>query len=395
MSQSTISHWEQNYHLPGSWHAYAICAAFQVVGPEDLDLQEVLTPEVLDDFKEETRRHRLSLLRQVAPHSVQDDAAAPSQELDWERLAATMRSLRSVDAVVIEDQWLLTRQYHAALVTVSARTLLDLLSAHLARLRQLRNIAADQRHRLELGVMICQTAVDAGMLCTGMTDFGLAMEAYRYCATVAGEIDDDTLAATGLVLQAQLYGGLMMPQLATSPSRILQLMDAALARCKVGTPHQARVFVHSTRSGLHALLRDDRAAWHDVEMARRAEAVTAAGAEQYFAMTTPDYRAIHESTVTMALGKPERAIEILTDVANRTDARNTLAWVKWTLAAAYAGIQEPGLAGPATEEALQLARSADSSFLVRGVEAVAERLVSVHGRHPAVLRLAERVRSEN
>ena len=238
--------------------------------PEDLCLQDVLTPEVLDDFKEETRRHRLSLLCQVAPHSVQDDAAAPPQELDWERLAATMRSLRSVDAVVIEDQWLLTRQYRVALGTVSCRTLLDLLSAHLARLRQLRNMATDQRQRLELGVMICQSSINAGMLCTGMTDFGLAMEAYKSCAAVASEIHDDTLAATGLVLQAQLYGGLILPQLASSPARILELMEASRARSGLGTPHQAQVFLHSTRSGLHALLRDDRAAWRDVEMARRA-----------------------------------------------------------------------------------------------------------------------------
>ena len=395
VAQATFSKWESGRCPPLPWLAYAICGAFQITDPANLALHEVLTPPVLAEFKEETRRYRLSLLCQVAPHSVRDDAADAPRELDWERLTASLRNLRAVDAVVVEDQWLLTRQYHAAIGVVSCRTMLDLLGAHLARLRQLRNMATDDRHRLEFGVMICQTAIKAGMLSTGLTDFGLAMEAFKYCIEVAEDMHDDTLAATGLILQAQLYGGLILPQLASSPSRIVRLIDESQARSSTGTSTQAQVFLHATRSGLRALLRDEAAARRHMELARRAEAATPKGTEHYFAMTTPDYRLILEATVTMALDRPERAIDIYTDVAGRTEERNTLAWIKWSLAAAYARAQEPSLAGPATEEALQLARQADSPFLVRGVESVAEMLVSRHGQHPAVRRLAELVWNEN
>jgi hypothetical protein len=322
--------------------------------------------------------------------------ADPTQGIDWERIGATMRSLRPVDGRIVADQWKLTREYVRSVPRMRPRAMLDLLSNHVTRLTHLSRLARDDHLRHQLDLMTAQTAVCAGILWTGLTDYGLAMEAYRYCVELAREMSESGLRSTGLIMQAQLYGGNLEPRLALSRSKVSNLIAEAEASADLEASPSARMFLHCHVSSLHALLKNETAAGRAMELARRAEAQIEPGSDPYFAATTPDYCAVHEGALALAQGQPARAIELYSDVITRTDsaAQGTLAWFKWTLATACVSAREPQLAAPTAWEAWRLARAVDAPFLVRGVETVAETLFAGYDREPAVRELRDQLRSE-
>ena len=420
----TVSRWEKGRRWPEKWHAYCLCHLL-AVNPADLGLDGVLPPVVVTVI-EETIQARLAAKAAVdVERGVQDSAEhaetlderacaasgtslsvssdsliAPVTRkanalagLDWERLASVKRNEIRVDAKVVQDQWRITRNYLADLRSVSCRALFDLTFQHMARLRDLYQRAPDGHLRHELGVMSCQAAVSAGILLTGLMEYRLAMETYKYCVAMATELNETWLRSTALILQAQLYGGHIFPRLRLSPARMLALMEAAETGVNKRTMPQARVFLYSTRSALQALLRKERAAWRDVDVAHEAEARIKRSAEQYFSGSVVDHRTAHEAGVWLVVGQPRAAIDLYASVVKRIgeDSPNILAWFKWNVAAAYQKAEEPENAAPAIWDALQWAGAIDVPFLIRGAEATARSLIARHDSHPAAQELAERM----
>jgi hypothetical protein len=338
-------------------------------------------------------RARSSVRLATAPPmtAVVEASVGAFTELDWSRLARTARSVRWVDTRVVQDQWTITRHYIDSLPEISPRSLLDLIGDHITRLRQLQTTTSDDRLRRELTVMLCQMAICAGIAYTGMTDYGLALESYRYCVRLAEEAHEDWLRATGLVLEAQLYGGALQRRLALSPSKIRGLIEAAEAGARLGLRPESRAFVHSTRSMLLALLNDGTAAARALDQAHRAEAQVQPARAFYFTMPVREYRVGHEAGVAMVLRRPFEAVQLYSEALARTDeiavAQQT--WFRWGRAEAYLRAEAVELAAVETREALRLARVHRVPFLLYGVEKVAETLVSRFGRMPMVQELEE------
>jgi hypothetical protein len=328
------------------------------------------------EIRSETR-----MARAVLPADV-----PPALGVDWERIAEIMRSMRRTDARAVADEWRLTRHYISILPKMSARTLLDLMSQHITRLCHMRQLARDEDYRRELDVMTCQTAVCAGILWTGLTDYGLAMESYRFAADLARELNDRSLLSTALIMQAQLYGGHLEPRLALSPLRISHLITEAEACADAEASPQARMFLYSHVSSLHTLVGNTPAARRAIELAQDADVRIERNAELYFAATTPHYCTVHEGAVELALRNPGRAIELYTHIIEHSDESlpGTLAWFKWSLATACLSVREPRLAAKTTKDALRLARMVDAPFLVRGIEATAETLMAGYDRESEV-----------
>jgi hypothetical protein len=424
----TVSRWEKGHRWPGKWHAYCLCH-LMAVPPAYLGLDGVLSPIVVTVI-EETIQARLAAKSAVGAERSVEDAAEHAETLDervcaghgaslsvssaslvvpvtrkanalagldWERLASVKRNETRVDARVVQDQWRITRNHLEDLQCVSCPTLFDLTYQHMGRLRDLYQRATDHRFRHELGVMSCQAAVSAGMILTGLMEYRLAMETYRYCVAMATELDEPGLRSTGLILQAQLYGGHIFPRLRLSPARMLALMDAAETGVNRRTLPQARVFLYSTRSALQALLRNEAAAWRDVDVAHEAEARIRPDARPYICNDVVDYRTALEAGVWLVVGRPRAAIDLYESVIGRIGegSPNILSWLKWSAAAAYEKAEEPEKAAPTVWDAGQLARASDTPFLIAGGEATVRSLIARHGSHPAVQELAERVQHAN
>jgi hypothetical protein len=237
--------------------------------------------------------------------------------------------------------------------------------------------------------MLCQMAICAGVAWTALTDYGLALEAYRYCVRLAEETNEDWLRATGLVLQAQLYGGALQRRLVLSPTRIRGLIEAADAGARVGVRPETRTFVHSTRSTLLALLSDRDAALRAVEQAHRAEAQVLPERAYYFMAEIKEYRAGNEAGTALALGRPLEAVQLYSEQIGRTVEKQIArqVWFRWGRAEAHLQAGAVELAAAETQEAFRLATLYDVPFLRYGVEKVAGALMSRFGRMPAVQEL--------
>ena len=368
VSRSALLRWRKG-HTPSALHAILLS---DLMGIPVTALGSIAGRGMSDE-----RRRRVIRMNGGDPERVatsiehrSGEAIAPvglPQGLDWERIGRIMRGMMRVDARAVAGEWMLTHHFIGSLPKMSPRMLLDLMSAHITRLRHIRQLTRDEDLGRELDVMTCQTAVCAGILWTGLTDYGLAMEAYSYAVGLAGELNDRSLRSTGLIMQAQLYGGHLEPRLALSPLKISRLIAEAETCAGAEASPQARMFLYSHVSSLQALIGNGTGARRAIELAREADARIEPKSELYFPASTRDYCAVHEAALELALRQPARAIELYTDIIERTDETTpgTLAWFKWSLANACLSVREPTAAAKTTRDALRLARTVDAPFLVR------------------------------
>jgi hypothetical protein len=290
----------------------------------------------------------------------------PTESIDWERLEFVMRAMRHVDAATVEDQWILTRRYLADRRVMRTRTLLELLAAHIARLRQLRFQATDARLYRELSIMLAQTLFAAGQNWTGLTDFGMALEAYRSMTAIGDELDENWLRTTGLLSQAQLSGiHAIAPWTQSARMALIEETESGAN----GASHQVRVWFHATRAQMHALMGREPAALDSLELATSAQVRLTPDAGFYFGMADPVYLPIQEGSVDLLFGRPLDALTKFRAVAARVEpnAIAIRAWVAAYVAAAYAEAGDAGEAAAALREAQTLAEMQDCPLLLHSV----------------------------
>lgn len=399
--RNTLARWRKG-HVPTPLHAILLS---DLIGVPAYELGDAVGRSLTEDrvrrviasaggIPSARNRH----VRPTAPTigALIEARTGPLDEVDWSRMTRSARSVRWVDEKVVEDQWTITRHYIESLPEISPRSLLDLVGDHITRLRQLQITTSSDRMRQELTVMLCQMAICAGVAWTGMADYGMALEAYRYCVHLAEEAHEDWLRATGLVLEAQLYGGALQRRLALSPSRIRGLIEAADAGARLGVRPEARAFVHSTRSTLLALLGDRHAAARAIELANSAEAQVAPARAWYFTSPIKEYCTVHEAGTALVLQRPLESVRLYSEAIGRTEetAIARQAWFRWSRAEAYLRAEAVELAATEAQEALVVARLQGAPFLIYGVEKVAEALVSRFTRMPAVQQLEAHLRGE-
>ena len=363
-SRQTIYRWETGQCWPDSLNGYLLCRLFEK-SPEDLCLHRVLTAEVLARF-ERTK----SQVGQLVASSRQADVAG-HQGLDWERLGFVMSAMRQADPVAVEDQWTLTRRYLDDRRRMRGRTLLDLMVDHIVRLRQLRCRTVDERLRRELTIMLGETLVAAGGTWIGLTDFGMAVSAYREAAELGKELGEDWLHATALLSLAQLGGVHAIAP--WSPAARLALMEET-KRSAVASA-QVRVWLHATRAQIHAILGQHAEAQRSLELADRAQALVSPGSGYYFALVDPVYLPVQRASSTLLGGHPKEAVGMFDRIAESVDPRDVpiKTWVAVYVAAALAAAGDLVRAAPALREAQQLAQKIDSALLEHSVERIATR----------------------
>lgn len=402
--EQTIRSWEAGERFPRAYYAYLLCELFRKP-PEALALDTVLTPRAMagvlariaegKDFAEVRRmlRHvRLGLTdRSTGARPFRDP-----DDMDWERLGATLRSTVRVDARIIEDQWKLTRRYLGQRRILLARTMVDTLSEHISRLRHLLGMASDGRCRRELGTMIGQCTVAASQLCQGLGDFGLAMQGYRYVTRLANGMSDQGLLTVALISQALVYASVPHPQLPSAPFRMVKLLDDAAPFVDLERSPQVRAWIYASRSTLHALLDETDAAKRDLELAQRVAAYLEPDAEQFYGWTDRHYPLIHAAGVATLLERPDQAIDLYQRARSEIDedARPIRAWLTTDLAAAYVRAGVVDLAGPTLMEALRLVRSVDAMLLESTIQVLARHELAVHVGHSALDGLEEELSAD-
>jgi hypothetical protein len=174
---------------------------------------------------------------------------------------------------------------------------------------------------------------------------------------------------------------------------VLKLMAEAEASAQGEWPPAGRVWLHASRSSLHAVLGNELEAGRELERAHRAEALTTPGTDTFFANTDQSFLMIVEARFAL-LNQPVRAIDLLQGAFRRTEAAAVpiRAWFATVLAGACVELEEVGLAGPALSDALLLARSVDGPLLVHSAERLARQELATHGDHPAIKVLEEHLR---
>ena len=398
VTRQTVYSYEHGRRLPEPFYGVLLCRVFRKP-PEALALDEVVTPRVITQVLASGAAARN--LEPTAVLTATDPAAGSlgpaglrsSPDLDWERLGATLRCIRPVDARVVEDQWTITRRLVGERRYLLARTTLDLFADHIVRLRQLRGMATDDRLRRRLGTMIGQSAIVAGQLWMGRGDFGSAIAAFGYAVELADEMGDGWLRTSGLISQAQIYGNPLPAAPRLWPAQVMRLMAEAEASAPGESPPEGRVWLHASRSSLHAVLGNEKAAGQELELAHQAEALVRPGTDIFFASTDQNYLRVVEARFAL-LTRPARAIELLDGALRRTEeaALPIRAWFTTILAGACVEVEEVGLAGPTLSEALRLARSVDGPLLVHSAERLARHELATHGDHPAIKVLEEHLR---
>jgi DNA-binding XRE family transcriptional regulator len=399
VSRQTVYSYEHRRRFPEPFYGVLLCRVFRKP-PEALALEGIVTPRAITQILAATVAERglepgAEILTATDPTvafaGLTDIRTSP--DLDWERLGATLHCVRPVDGRVVEDQWTITRRLLADRRFLLARTTLDLLADHVVRLRQLRGMATDDRLRRELGIMIGQSAIVAGQLWMGRGDFGSATAAFGYAVELAGEMRDGSLRTTGLISQAQIYGNPLPAAPRQWPPKVLKLMAEAEASAQRDGPPAGRVWLHASRSSLHAVLGNELEAGRELELARQAEALTTPGSDIFFANTDQSFLRIVEARFAL-LNQPVRAIELLQGALRRTEvaAVPIRAWFATVLAGACVELEEVGLAGPALSDAILLARSVDGPLLAHSAERLARQELATHGDHPAIKVLEEHLR---
>jgi hypothetical protein len=267
------------------------------------------------------------------------------------------------------------------------------MAAHIARLRHLRSLASDHKLRRDLGIMLGQTLILAGQRWIGLTDFGMAMEAYRSAAVLGEELHEDCLRTTGLLSQAQV-GGIHAPAPWSASKRVSFLSETEALASAEPSP-DVRVWLHATRAQVHTMIGQEREAFRALELAERAQAQVPLPQDFYFASVDSSYPLIQHASAVLTFGRPIEAVRLFQEAANRVDrgALATRAWFTVHLAAALAQADDVEQAVPTLVEALDLTRSSDTHLLALRVGRVADQLIS-RGGHPAIAELHERITHE-
>jgi transcriptional regulator with XRE-family HTH domain len=396
-AKSTISCWETGRRIPTPFYALLLCRALRSQ-PDALGLERVLTEDRLAELSRTVNdADGVVVLAERSPGAPEPPRIAANVErVDWERLNWTLRTMRRVDRWVVEDQWILTRHYLDELHTLTSRSHLDVITAHLGRLQQLRSVADDQGLKHELGLMLCQSAVCAGVGWTAQTDYGLAMEAYQYCTDLAADLSEPSLRAVGLVMQAQLYGGRLHSRLPRLIQRQRQLLDEVEDSTSRRMRGDARQLIGSIAALLHAEFGHEPAAMHSIEAAKGAESEIDAEAGRFCGLVDPLHRLTIEGLLESMFGRPENGIQLLSTAIARTDPawgwRGQRAWLALALGTCYARTGAADLAAPSIADAVRLAREHETPFLMRAAEAAAEGLVAAAHDVPAVQALREQLR---
>src|SRR6266536_3292737 len=130
-TRQTVSLWERGMRFPDALNAYLLCLVFEK-DPEELCLHRVVTPAVAARFDQ--RRTQVVQARgaTVEAQSKLDD----TQGVRWESLGFIFGAMRRVDAMTVDDQWALTQRYLDDRRRMRGRPLLELMIAHVVRLRQ-------------------------------------------------------------------------------------------------------------------------------------------------------------------------------------------------------------------------------------------------------------------
>jgi hypothetical protein len=170
------------------------------------------------------------------------------------------------------------------------------------------------------------------------------------------------------------------------------MAEAEASACRESPP-EGRAWLHASRSSLHAVLGNEKAAGRELDLAHQAEALVRPGSDTFFASTDRSFLRIVEARFAL-LTRPARAIELLDGALKRTEeaALPIRAWFATVLAGACVEVEEVGLAGPTLSEALRLARSVDGPLLVHSAERLARHELATHGDHPAIKVLEEHLR---
>lgn len=386
VSPVTVSHWESG-NVPRRKHALLICLTLRVP-PERLALESLLPDaEIRRIFRSSRCRRIVVSTRELFAKSAARTLDASAQydrtmalvdaeehgpgtpcapRLDWERLEFVMRTMRRVDARTVEDQWMLTHRYLADRRAMRVRSLLELMTAHISRLRQLQTQTADNRLCREITIMLAQTLVAAGQGWTGLTDFGMALDAYRTVTALGDELGENWLRVTGLLSQAQLSGiHVMAPW---TPAARLALMQQTEAATK-GISPQVGVWIHATRAQMYAILGQQSDALRSLQEAGRAEALVPRGSGYYFGMADPLYVPIQEASVALMSGRHHDAVVRFETLSARVEpsAAAIRAWVAVYLAAAYAEAGDIERAIPALRVAREMAQNLDCPLLAHSV----------------------------
>ncbi len=365
IARQTVRRWECGLCFPDALHGYLLCRVFDK-DPEDFCLHRIVTPEVMARYDECS-----SKVGQVLAAITEGPGDDPLG-VDWERLGFLLGAMRPVDAMAVEDQWALTHRILEDRARVRGRSLLEPMVAHIVRLRQLRSRTGEDRIHRELTIMLCETLIGAGTMWTGLTDFGMAVAAYREAAARADEIGEEWLRTTALMSQAQLSG--IHAIAPWTPAARLALIEETHGGA-VGAAPQVRVWFQATRAQMHALLGQQAEAGRALELANRAQALVPPGSGFYFALIHPVYLPIQEASVTLLAGRPREAAILFRRVAEGVDAevKQIRTWVTVYLADAQAAAGDIERAAPTLEEARRLARQIDCPLLEHSVERIAVR----------------------
>lgn len=374
--RQTVSRWERGECFPDAFNGYLLCQVSRK-DPEDLHLHQVVTTQVVARYQ---RTGSLVPWRT----GVEGSIGGPPHEihqLDWERLSYVLRTMRQVDARLVEDQWKLTQRYQVDRRHLRGRHLLELVVEHVARLRQLRSQTTDERLQRELSIMLGETLILAGGLWNGLTDFGMAVQANRAAAAIGAELDEHWLRITGLLSQAQLAG--IHATVPWTTHARLALMEETKASAVGASPH-VRVWYHATCAQIHGLLGQPKEAERALELAGRAQALVPPGTGYYFVACDDIYLPIQQGSVALMAGRPREAATLFRHAfdAVEEDVIPIRAWAAVYVAHAEVAAGDFGTAGPSLVLAGGLVDQLDCPLLEHSVARIAAQAPWAGDKYP-------------
>jgi transcriptional regulator with XRE-family HTH domain len=317
VAKSTISSYETGQRHPDPFYALILCRAFQR-GPEDFGLQNVLTPDRIDELTPPAQPGWSALPSPLVPGLSTVAEPLSGLPVDWERMATLLAATRRLDSRTLVDLRTLTDLYGGLRCVMTPRGLLPAVSSHLMVLRNQLLIADTQPARHELATMAGDTAVVAGELWHTMLDYGEAAQAFHFALELADEFNEGLIRATALTSLAALYKNRLhqdegIPGVSRRP---VNLIDAAEAAIGGGSsPHQ-RLWLYSARAWQHAALNERREAEHDLKLAEAALAQMSGPAEGVFAPWDARYHLVSRARVSQLLGMPGEAVRWYEQIVN-------------------------------------------------------------------------------
>lgn len=313
VDRATYSRWESGERWPRSKTSRHLLSLLYSATEYELGLrsmrQQLTLPTATDDAAGRGPSGSPALL-----------AAAPAP-LDWERLRRVSQGRLSVDQELLDDLRSLTAIFGSNRYQLSPTSVLPLIHAHVAALRELLTHAGSNGAWGEIARLAGYSAVIAGQLWLGLAKPEESAGCFAFAEALAHEADDDRVMAAAMASRSLGYTLARLAGQAEASRSAIQLLDAANDRLVHISDSPLRLWLLGCRAWERAAVGEAHGAYRDLETAEKGVPKIEWSVDTFLSQWGSELGDVgfvaYRGKTALLLGSPAEGLSLLADAADR------------------------------------------------------------------------------